>query len=81
MIEHEKKSEVRKRKKNVFIFIDYYLKAMIIDEIITNKLNPRLFDRQIDFIDCVRLLGDIIDSYPYDQQIVKSIINRFLFVL
>jgi hypothetical protein len=50
---------------------------MILDEIITNKLNPRLFDRQrqTDFIDCVRLLGDIIDSYPYDQQIVT---NRFL---
>lgn len=43
---------------------------MIIEEIITNKLNLRSFDRQIDFIDCVRLLGDIIDSYPYDQQIV-----------
>ena len=44
---------------------------MIIEEIITNKLNPRLFERQMDFIDCVRLLGDIIDSYPYDQQIVS----------
>jgi hypothetical protein len=44
---------------------------MIIEEIITNKLNPRLFERQIDFIDCVRLLGDIIDNYPYDQQRVK----------
>ncbi|CAF3798980.1 unnamed protein product [Rotaria sordida] len=43
--------------------------AMIIDEIIKDKLNPRLFERQIDFVDCVRLLGDIIDSYPYSQQI------------
>ncbi|CAF1057703.1 unnamed protein product [Adineta steineri] len=43
--------------------------AMVIDEIIQNKLNPRLFERQIDFIDCVRLLGDIVDSYPIDQQI------------
>ena len=44
---------------------------MIIEEIIRTKLNPRLFERQNDFIDCVRLLGDIIDNYPYDQQIVK----------
>jgi hypothetical protein len=51
-------------------FIDY-LKSMMIEEIIKDKLNPRLFDRQIDFIDCVRLLGDIIDSYPYNQQMVK----------
>jgi len=52
---------------------------MIIDEIIKDKLNPRLFDRQVDFIDCVRLLGDIVDSYPFDQQIVKLIINFLLF--
>jgi hypothetical protein len=51
---------------------------MIIDEIIKDKLNPRLFDRQVDFIDCVRLLGDIIDSYPYDQQTVKFLLYIFL---
>lgn len=44
---------------------------MIIDEIINDKLNPRLFQNHTDFIDCVRLLGDIIDSYPYSQQIVR----------
>jgi hypothetical protein len=44
---------------------------MIIDEIINHKLNPRSFEQQNDFIDCVRLLGDIIDSYPYNQQMVK----------
>lgn len=43
---------------------------MIMEEIIANKLNPRLFEDKNDFIDCVRLLGDIIDSYTYDQQIV-----------
>ncbi|CAF3333083.1 unnamed protein product [Rotaria socialis] len=43
--------------------------ATIIGEIIADKLNPRLFERQTDFIDCVRLLGDIIDSYPHSQQI------------
>lgn len=43
---------------------------MIIEEIIRDKLHPRLFERQWDFIDCVRLVGDIIDSYPSDQQIV-----------
>ncbi|CAF0873185.1 unnamed protein product [Adineta ricciae] len=43
--------------------------AMIIDEIIQHKLNPRLFERQIDFIDCVRLLGDIVDSYPIEQRL------------
>ncbi|UJR36781.1 hypothetical protein I4U23_029494 [Adineta vaga] len=51
--------------------------AMIIDEIIQHKLNPRLFERQIDFIDCVRLLGDIVDSYPIEQQIkcISKLIN------
>ena len=44
--------------------------ASILDEIIQHKLDPHLFERQVDFIDCVRLLNDIIDSYPYDQQIV-----------
>ncbi len=41
---------------------------MIIDEIIQDKLNPRLFIQQGDFLDCVRLLGDIVDSYPASQQ-------------
>jgi hypothetical protein len=44
--------------------------ASTLDEIIQNKLDPRRFERQDDFIDCVRLLADIIDSYPYEQQIV-----------
>jgi len=48
------------------------MKAMIIEEIIKTKLDPRLFERQGDFLDCVRLLADIIDSYPYDQQIVNE---------
>jgi hypothetical protein len=43
----------------------------MIEKIITDKLNPRLFKDKNDFIDCVRLLGDIIDSYPYDQQSVR----------
>jgi hypothetical protein len=79
MIEHEKKTEVRGKKILPFRNFISYLKAMIIDEIIKDKLNPRLFDRQVDFIDCVRLLGDIVDSYPFDQQIVKFITNFLLF--
>ena len=55
------KAEVRDRR----------FQAAIIDEIIREKLHPRLFERQSDFIDSVRLLADIIDCYPSEQQIVK----------
>lgn len=47
-----------------------FTQASILDEIIQSKLDPRHLDRPSDFIDCVRLLGDIIDSYPYEQQVI-----------
>lgn len=73
MIEHVKKSEVRKLLfVCLLIVVICLMKAMIIEEIIKTKLDPRLFERQSDFLDCVRLLADIIDSYPYDQQIVNE---------
>ena len=76
MIEHEKKSEVGDHTRSsinatLHVLSIRYAQAVIIDEIIQEKLNPRLFERQVDFIDCVRLLGDIVDSYPMEQQIVR----------
>lgn len=45
--------------------------SAILDEIIEEKLDPHRFERSSDFIDSVRLLSDIVDSYPYEQQIVR----------
>ena len=50
----------------------------MLEDIIQNRVDPRRFAKQTDFIDCVRLLADIIDSYPYDKQIVTAIIVAFL---
>lgn len=74
IVEVEKKSEV----KDVSPFLSdipavFFLQASLLEEIIQHQLDPRRFTKRAEFIDCVRLLADVIDSYPYEQQIVISI--------
>jgi len=45
--------------------------AAIVDDIISNRLEPKLYnDKQSDFIDIIKLLTEVIDSYQYEQQMI-----------